>query len=67
MNLPIWSRFPNPDFLRLLRILRQEASYLKTPFLELSGNLEAIACNTNELLIIPEDGKNDFGVWDRSG
>ena len=67
MNLPKWSRFPTSDFRRLLRILRQEASSWKTPFLEQSGNLVAIACITHELLIIPEDGKNHFGVWDRSG
>lgn len=67
MNLPNWSRLPNPDFRRLLQFLRREAPPGKIPFLVLSANLEVITCITRELLIVLEDGKNDREVRGRSG
>jgi len=45
MNLPDWPWLPNPDYRRLLQVLRREGPLGRTPFLELVD--EGWRYNTN--------------------
>ena len=65
MNLPDWPWLPNPDYRRLLQVLRREAPLGRTPFLELFADPEVIAFMTGDPPIVLEDCEKDRDVLER--